>query len=65
MKKKAPLSGYAKYSAIGLQMGGIIAIMTFLGRYLDSFKWLEFPVFTIVGILVGVFGAMYYIIKQL
>ena len=65
MKKRTPLSGYAKYSAIGLQMGAIITLLTFGGWYLDTFKWIKFPVFTIVGILLGVFSAIYYIIKSL
>lgn len=65
MKERAPLSGYAKYSAIGLQMGAIITLLTFCGKYLDTFKWIKFPIFTICGILIGVFSAIYYIIKSL
>ena len=65
MKNKIPLSGYAKYSAIGLQMASIIVILALLGRYMDSFKWTKTPIFTILGVFLGVFSAMYYIIKFL
>jgi F0F1-type ATP synthase assembly protein I len=65
LKKKAPLSDYARYSALGLQMAAIVTIMAFLGKYLDSFHWVKFPLFTVVGILIGIFAAMYYIIRQL
>ncbi len=65
MNKKPPLSNYAKYSAIGLQMAAIITLLTFGGVYLDKNKWFEFPLFTILGILIGVAAAMYYIIKSI
>jgi len=63
--RKKPLGDYAKYSALGLQMAAFIVICTFAGRFLDSFKWVTFPIFTIIGLILGVFGSMYYMIKQL
>jgi hypothetical protein len=63
--KKKPLSDYARYSALGLQMAAFIVACTFAGRYLDSFKWIKFPAFTVAGLILGVFGSMYYMIKQL
>jgi hypothetical protein len=63
--RKKPLSDYAKYSALGLQMAAFIVICTFAGRFLDNQKWIEFPAFTIAGLILGVFGAMYYMIRQL
>ncbi|MCC6818149.1 MAG: AtpZ/AtpI family protein [Bacteroidia bacterium] len=65
MKERKPLPDYAKYSALGLQMGAFIILCTFGGRYIDKFKLVEFPLFTILGLILGVFGAMYYMIKQI
>jgi hypothetical protein len=65
LKPKPPLSDYAKYSAIGLQMAGFIVACTFGGKLLDNFLALHFPAFTVSGIILGVFGAMYFIIKKL
>ncbi len=62
---KKPLADYAKYSALGLQMAVFIVLCTLGGKYLDSFKWTEFPAFTVLGLLIGVFGSMYYMIRQL
>ncbi|MFZ9296461.1 MAG: AtpZ/AtpI family protein [Bacteroidia bacterium] len=65
MKPKPPLSDYAKYSAIGLQMAGFIVACTFGGKLLDNNLELNFPAFTVTGIIIGVFGSMYFIIKKL
>jgi hypothetical protein len=62
---KKPLSDYAKYSALGLQMASFIVILTFAGKFLDSYHWVKFPAFTTAGLIIGVFGAMYYMIKQI
>jgi hypothetical protein len=62
---RKPLPGYAKYSVLGLQMAAFIVACTFAGKYLDSFKWVSFPAFTVAGLMIGVFGSMYYMIKQL
>ncbi|MBC7425661.1 MAG: AtpZ/AtpI family protein [Bacteroidia bacterium] len=64
-KKKTPLSGYAKYSTLALQMGFTVVLCTFGGRWIDSLLGFNFPVFTIVGILLGVAAAMYFVIKKL
>lgn len=46
-------------------MAAFIVICTYGGKFLDSYKWTEFPLFTVIGLLFGVFGSMYYLIKQL
>jgi len=63
--KKKPLADYAKYSVLGLQMAAMIVAFTFAGKYLDSFNWIKFPLFTVMGLIFGVFGSMYYMIRQL
>jgi H+/Cl- antiporter ClcA len=50
---------------LGLQMAAFIVICTFAGKYIDSFKLLQIPLFTIIGLIFGVFGSMYYMIKKL
>ncbi|MFM6982882.1 MAG: AtpZ/AtpI family protein [Chitinophagaceae bacterium] len=65
MKERKPLPDYARYSGLGLQMAVFIVICTFAGKYLDSFHWVKFPLFTICFLIFGVFGAMYYMIRQL
>lgn len=59
------MSDYARYSSLGLQMAAFIVICTFAGRYADSFHLTRFPLFTVFGLIAGVFGSMYYMIKQL
>lgn len=67
-KKKSLLtnsSDYAKYSVMGFQMAAIIGLGVFAGIKLDN--WLEFkkfPLFTILLSLVGVFGALYWVLKD-
>ncbi len=46
-------------------MAAAVVITTFLGKYLDSFEWFKFPVFTVIGAIIGVFAAMYYLIKKI
>jgi hypothetical protein len=65
LKPRKPLPDYARYSGLGLQMAAFIVICTFAGRYIDKFQIVRFPLFTIIGIMFGVFGAMYYMIKQI
>jgi len=64
LKSRKPLPDYARYSGLGLQMAAFIVLCTFAGRYLDKFELLKFPLFTVIGVMFGVFGAMYYMIKQ-
>ena len=65
MKERKPLPDYARYSGLGLQMAVFIVLCTFAGKYLDGFHWVKFPLFTILFLIFGVFGAMYYMIRQL
>lgn len=46
-------------------MAAFIVLCTFSGKYLDGFHWVKFPLFTVIGLIAGVFGSMYYMIKQL
>jgi apolipoprotein N-acyltransferase len=61
---KKQLDSYVRFSAMGLQMGATIFIMTWLGIQLDEYLTLKFPVFTLTFALLSVTGVLYYFIKQ-
>jgi len=64
--KKPPLTDYGKYAGMALQMGVIIALGVWGGVKLDEkFPLTKFPLFTITLSLLSVFGAMYFVIKDL
>lgn len=61
---KKPLNDYIRFSAMGIQMGVTILLMTWLGMQLDRYLQLKHPVFTIFMALVSAGGVMYYFIRQ-
>lgn len=64
--KKPPLTDYGKFTAMAFQMGITIALGVWGGMKLDEYFPLgRFPVFTISLSLLSVFGAMYWVIKDL
>ena len=60
-----PLSNYAKYSGLAFQMGAIIGVAAWGGIKLDELVGTDSPVFTIILSLLGVFTALYVILKDL
>jgi hypothetical protein len=46
-------------------MAGFIVACTFGGKVLDNYLALQFPAFTVTGIILSVIGSMYFIIKKL
>ena len=61
--KDKPLHKYVLYSNMAIEMGVLIALGVFGGVKLD--KWLDkSPLFTVVCSLLGVFIAMYLMIKD-
>jgi F0F1-type ATP synthase assembly protein I len=61
---KSKLRDYAKYSSIGLQMALGVVIFTWLGHLLDSKVEMKFPLFTLIGVILGVVSVVYFIIKK-
>ena len=55
---------YIRFSSIGIQMGAIIFIFTWLGVYLDEYLKMETPWMTIVLSLFGVIGSLVLIIRE-
>lgn len=58
------LNDFAKYSGMAFQMFGIIFLTTWGGIKLDKLSGNETPVFTIILSLLGVFAAIYTVIKD-
>lgn len=64
-KDRNPLREYAKYSSIGFQMLVIILLSVYGGIKLDEWvKSLEFPLFSLLGAIIGVALGIYYAIKD-
>ena len=55
---------YVRFSSIGIQMGAIIFIFTWLGIYLDEYLKMETPWMTILLSLFGVIGSLVLIIRE-
>jgi len=55
---------YLRFTSVGVQMGAVIAIFTWLGTYLDKKQANDTPVWTIVLSLFGVAGSLYLVIKE-
>ena len=64
-KNKNPLSDYAKYSSLAIQMIFIIVAGTLLGVKLDQWIPLHFPVFKVLFPIFSVFIALYAALKDL
>jgi hypothetical protein len=61
---KKPLNDYIRFSAMGIQMGVTILLMTLLGMQIDRYLQIKHPVFTIFMALASAGGVMYYFIRQ-
>lgn len=57
--KNSPGKEYAKWSSLALQGVGAIVILLLVGKYVDDKMALSKPIFTIAGILLGVFYFFY------
>lgn len=63
-QNSSDLKSYARYSGMAFQMIAIIGIMTYAGVWLDERREAETPVFTIILSLLGVFAALYVVLKD-
>lgn len=62
--KKSGISKFARFSGLGIQMGAVIAIFTWLGTYLDKKFASKTPLWTIGLSLFGVMAGLYLVIKE-
>lgn len=63
--KKNQLNDYARFSAMGIQMGVIIFLFVWGGLKLDQYLAFHFPVFTVIGSLLGLASALYFVLRNL
>lgn len=63
-KEKKGISKFARFSALGIQMGVIIFLFTWLGTYLDDKYKTRTPWWTIGLSLFGVTAALWLVIKE-
>jgi ATP synthase protein I len=61
---KKPLNAYARYSGLAIQMVVVVVLGILGGRWLDSKVENETPWWTVGGALFGIFGAMFYLFKE-
>jgi uncharacterized membrane protein YfcA len=64
-KPKPKFDAYLKYSGMAFQMGIIILIGTYAGKYLDQYFQTEKPLFTVFLALFSIFVALYTSLKDL
>jgi len=58
------IKDFARYSGMAFQMIGIILVTTWGGVKLDELAGLKTPIFTIVLSLLGVFAALYTVLRE-
>lgn len=63
--KGSPMKDYARYSNLAFRWIAIILVCFFGGQKLDELLKLNFPVFTLVLAVSGLFLSMYLLIKEL
>jgi len=61
-KQSSIIKEYAPYLGLGLQLAITVAVMVFLGLWLDG-KFDTSPILTIICSALGVFAALYNFIK--
>lgn len=62
---KKQLTGVIKYSGLAFQMIIVILLVLYGGIKLDQYLEREFPLFTILGAILGVFLSLYFALKDL
>ena len=63
VKKDDPLHKYLRYSGLGFQLMGTILIFIWLGMKLDEQMDPTSKTYTLIGALLGIVGAFYFMFK--
>ena len=63
-QKGTNFNTYLKFSGIALQMAILIIIAAYGGRWIDDELNLNHPIFTIIFILLAIFGSLFQIIRE-
>ena len=64
-RNKKPTNPYLRYSQLGFQMFGTIAVFAWLGYKIDHWYFDGKPIFFIILFLLGAFGAFYQFYRQI
>lgn len=64
-KKKQSYNSFLKYSGLGIQMGGTIAVFAWGGHWLDGHFRNEKPLLTLTFLLLGTITSILSLIRQL
>lgn len=51
--------GFLRFASMAFQMIATILLFTFLGRYIDTFNVVQFNLFTVLGVLLGLSISLY------
>ena len=65
MQDKKKPNRYLVLTSIGFQMGLIMFLAAYFGRYLDDIYALNKPIFTLICVLLGLALSLYQILNQL
>lgn len=63
MKKNSSVN-MLKYAGMAFQMGAVMIVAVFFGKFLDRYFILPFPLFTLIFVLLGTFAALYLSLKD-
>ena len=61
---RAAMAAYLRFMGLGITMVGIILVFTFLGWWVDGLLAWRIPIFTLIGALFGIIGAMLHLFKE-
>jgi F0F1-type ATP synthase assembly protein I len=64
LEKKPQFNQFLKYSNQAIQMILVIVAGSLGGKYTDKYFENSFPIFTLIGVLISVFAALYLAIKD-
>ncbi|HRH39361.1 MAG TPA: AtpZ/AtpI family protein [Flavobacteriales bacterium] len=59
-----PANSYARYGALGVQMVVAMALFILGGRWLDKTLHTSTPWFTVIGAILGIVGALWFLFKE-
>ena len=62
-RKSDRFKNYLKFSSLAIQMGVLITLAALGGDWLDESQENEFPIWTLIFILLAIFGSLYQIIR--
>ena len=57
-------SSYGRYGALGIQMVAVILVFLFGGHWLDGRLGLKTPWLTVLGVFIGIAGAIWLLFKE-